>query len=79
MMQGVDNFRSYVTTWYEGILDTIFFADDQDQLIKSQICSVLAGYVWDTENPYVRNHKHALHKLASMIEFRDSRKKLPAN
>ena len=49
MMQGVDTFRSYVMAWYEGTLDTIFFADDQDPLIKSQICSVLAGYVWDLE------------------------------
>lgn len=79
MMQGVDTFRSYVTNWYDGTLDTIFFADDQDPLIKSQICSVLAGYVWDTENPYVKYHHNALYKLASMIEFRDSRKKLPAN
>lgn len=79
MMQGVNTFRSYVTTWYEGTLDTIFFADNQDPLIKSQICSVLAGYVWDTTNPYVRNHNNALYKLASMIEYRDSHKKLPAN
>jgi flavin-dependent dehydrogenase len=79
MMQGVNTFRSYVTTWYEGTLDTIFFADDQDPLIKSQICSVLAGYVWDTTNPYVRYHNNALYKLASMIEYRDSHKKLPAN
>ncbi len=71
MMQGVNTFRSYVETWYEGVLDTIFFADNQDPLIKSQICSVLAGYVWDTTNPYVRNHKTALHKLASLITYRD--------
>jgi flavin-dependent dehydrogenase len=71
MMQGVNTFRSYVETWYEGVLDTIFFADNQDPLIKSQICSVLAGYVWDTTNPYVRNHKNALHKLASLISYRD--------
>ena len=57
MMQGVDTFRSYVMAWYEGTLDTIFFADNQDPLIKSQICSVLAGYVWDLNNPYVKNHK----------------------
>ncbi len=65
MMQGVDTFRSYVMAWYEGTLDTIFFADDQDLLIKSQICSVLAGYVWDISNPYVKNHKTGLHRLAS--------------
>ncbi len=71
MMQGVDTFRSYVMAWYEGTLDTIFFANDQDALIKSQICSVLAGYVWDLTNPYVKNHKTWLHRLASMITFRD--------
>ena len=74
MMRGVDTFRSYVMAWYEGTLDTIFFADDQDLLIKSQICSVLAGYVWDISNPYVKNHKTGLHRLASMITYRDSLK-----
>lgn len=72
MMQGVDTFRSYVMAWYEGTLDTIFFADNQDPLIKSQICSVLAGYVWDLENPYVKNHASALQRLAALISFRDS-------
>ena len=72
MMQGVNTFRSYVMAWYEGTLDTIFFADNQDPLIKSQICSVLAGYVWDTTNPYVKDHTTALHKLARIITMRDS-------
>jgi flavin-dependent dehydrogenase len=76
MMQGIDTFRSYVMAWYEGVLDTIFFADDQDETIKSQICSVLAGYVWDSSNPYVKNHKTALHKLASIIQLRDSMRKI---
>jgi flavin-dependent dehydrogenase len=75
MMQGVNTFRSYVTNWYDGTLDTIFFADDQDLHIKSQICSVLAGYVWDLNNPYVKFHHNALYKLSSMIEYRDSLRK----
>lgn len=75
MMQGVNTFRSYVEAWYDGTLDTIFFADDQDLHIKSQICSVLAGYVWDLKNPYVKFHHNALYKLSSMIEYRDSLKK----
>lgn len=74
MMQGVNTFRSYVMAWYEGTLDTIFFADNQDPKIKSQICSVLAGYVWDTTNPYVKDHTTALHKLARIITMRDSLK-----
>ena len=75
MMQGVDTFRSYINSWYDGTLDTIFFADNQDPLIKSQICSVLAGYVWDLENPYVKNHSTALEKLASLIQLRDRQQK----
>ncbi|RYY23296.1 MAG: NAD(P)/FAD-dependent oxidoreductase [Chitinophagaceae bacterium] len=70
-MQGVNTFRSYVMAWYEGTLDTIFFADQQNPLVKSQICSVLAGYVWDLNNPYVKFHDTALHKLARMIDLRD--------
>jgi flavin-dependent dehydrogenase len=71
MMQGVNTFRSYVMAWYEGTLDTIFFADNQVPKIKSMICSVLAGYVWDLNNPYVKDHTTALQKLARMIELRD--------
>lgn len=74
MMQGVDTFRSYVLSWYDGTLDNIFFAENQDPFIKSQICSVLAGYVWDLDNPYVKYHQHALNKLSSMISYRDSHK-----
>jgi len=72
MMQGVNTFRSYVMAWYEGTLDTIFFADNQVPETKSMICSVLAGYVWDTTNPYVKDHDTALAKLAKLIRLRDS-------
>ena len=71
MMQGVNTFRSFVMAWYEGTLDTIFFADNQVLRIKSMICSVLAGYVWDLKNPYVKDHTTALQKLARTIELRD--------
>lgn len=71
MMQGVNTFRSYVMAWYEGTLDTIFFAKDQDMKVKSMICSVLAGYVWDKNNPYVKDHEFGLQKLARLIDVRD--------
>jgi flavin-dependent dehydrogenase len=71
MMQGVNTFRSYVMAWYEGTLDTIFFADNPDIEVKNMICSVLAGYVWDTNNPYVKDHTTALVKLAKLIKLRD--------
>jgi hypothetical protein len=68
MMQGVNTFRSYVMAWYEGTLDTIFFAKAPRQDIKNKICSVLAGYVWDMKNPYVREHDIALQRLANWIK-----------
>ena len=68
MMQGINTFRSYVMAWYDGTLDVIFFANKQRQEIKNQICSVLAGYVWDLENPYVKEHQIALTRLAKWIK-----------
>ena len=32
-----------------------------------QICSVLAGYVWDLENPYVKNHDTYLKRMVRLI------------
>jgi len=72
MMQGINTFRSYVMAWYDGTLDIIFFADNQDPSIKSMICSVLGGYDWDMDNIYVKDHSTALHKLARVITLRDS-------
>ena len=64
---GVDTFRSYVNAWYDGRLQKIFFADDQDPEVKRQICSVLAGYVWDTDNSYVASHQTILDRLVRLI------------
>jgi flavin-dependent dehydrogenase len=69
VMQGVNTFRSYVMAWYEGTLDTIFFSDNPNPEIKNMICSVLAGYVWDLNNPYVKKHDTELTRLAKLISF----------
>ena len=71
VMQGVNTFRAYVEAWYDGTLDTIFFADDPVQEIKNKICSVLAGYVWDMNNDFVKDAKTSVTKLARTIEARD--------
>jgi flavin-dependent dehydrogenase len=71
-MQGVNTFRAYVMAWYDGTLDTIFFADNQDPVAKSKICSVLAGYVWDLENNFVKDNSAAISKLARVITLRDT-------
>lgn len=72
IQQGVDTFRTYVMSWYDGSLEKIFFASDRDKLIKEKICSVLAGYVWDHENVYVREHATAIPNLVRTIRMRDA-------
>ncbi len=69
MMQGINTFRSYVAGWYEGDLHEIFFSENPDSEIKKQICSVLAGYVWDLDNPFVKRHDRALKSLANVIRM----------
>ncbi|PCJ71636.1 MAG: FAD-dependent oxidoreductase [Rhodobiaceae bacterium] len=51
--RGVETFRHFVTGWYSGELQDIFFASYRDPKIQRMICSILAGYAWDEENPYV--------------------------
>jgi flavin-dependent dehydrogenase len=68
MEEGVDVFRTYVNAWYNGDLQKIFFSNRIEESIKAQICSVLAGYVWDYSNPFVRKHKERVEGLAQMIE-----------
>jgi flavin-dependent dehydrogenase len=69
IQQGVDTFRTYVMAWYDGTLEKIFFAENSDPQVKRQICSVLAGYVWDQENPFVREHDTALTKLVKILRY----------
>lgn len=68
MMQGVDVFRTYVNGWYDGTLFKIFFAENRNPEIMSQICSVLAGYVWDENNPFVKNHEKNVRTLGRYLE-----------
>ncbi|MFN8283458.1 MAG: NAD(P)/FAD-dependent oxidoreductase [Chitinophagales bacterium] len=68
-MYGVNTFRTYVMSWYDGSLQKIFFAPNPNPMIKKQICSVLAGYVWDTENPFVKKHDTAVKALAKVVSY----------
>jgi len=68
MLKGVDVFRTYVNGWYDGTLFKIFFAENRNPEIMSQICSVLAGYVWDENNPFVKNHEKNVRTLARYLD-----------
>lgn len=65
---GVDVFKTYVTEWYTGNLQKLFFHQPENPDIKQKICAVLAGYVWNKENPFVTKHKHVVKNLASLID-----------
>ena len=69
MEHGIDVFRSYVNAWYNGDLQTIFFVENGSNEFKRQICSVLAGYVWDISNPFVKKHNSVLQTLAKVISI----------
>ena len=69
MKKGVSVFASYVKEWYTGNLQTIFFDGADNLEIKRQICSVLAGYVWDETNPFVKNHDRLIKTLATIINL----------
>jgi flavin-dependent dehydrogenase len=55
LMQGVNTFRDFVNAWYDGGLQDIIFTPDKNESVKRMICSILAGYAWDVENPYVKD------------------------
>ncbi len=71
MQQGVDTFRTYVNGWYDGTLHKVFFAEQKEEQFMNQICSVLAGYVWDENNPFVRQHEKMLKTLVKVIEINE--------
>ncbi|MDX2362681.1 MAG: NAD(P)/FAD-dependent oxidoreductase [Crocinitomicaceae bacterium] len=68
IVHGVETFRTYIEAWYSGKLHNIFFSDQVDTKIKEQICSVLAGYVWDKSNPFVARHEKSVENLSNFLE-----------
>ncbi len=55
LKQGVNTFREFVEGWYDGRLQNVIFSESKENDVKRMISSILAGYAWDVENPYVEN------------------------
>lgn len=68
LKRGVDVFRTFVSTWYDGSLQKIIYTTESNMEMKRQICSVLAGYVWDQKNPFVKQHARAVKALANVLK-----------
>jgi flavin-dependent dehydrogenase len=68
MSRGIDTFRTFVNAWYDQSLQKVFFAPTINSSLKRMICSALAGYVWDMDNPFVSRHDRKLSQLIRIIE-----------
>lgn len=67
LMLGVETFRGYVETWYEGALQDVMLSTVQPPDLRAGMCSVLAGYAWDKKNPYVGRSGQRLRALARLV------------
>ena len=63
---GVDCFRTYVEGWYDGTFQKVIFYPDSTPEIRQMISSILAGYAWDRDNPYVAESKRRLKVLEQL-------------
>ncbi len=69
LQKGVEVFRTFVSAWYDGGLQDVIFYSRQQENIKQMICSILAGYVWDENNPYVKNSTTRLNTLVELCRL----------
>jgi len=75
MLEGIDVMMTYIRCWYDGSLQKLFFQKDKPEIIKKQITSVLAGYVWDKKNPFVKRSQRSielLNEMTSQVEMSES-------
>jgi flavin-dependent dehydrogenase len=66
LQRGVDAFRAYVEAWYDGRFQDIVFYQDPPPAFRAMICSVLAGYAWETDNPFVADARRRLAQVAQL-------------
>lgn len=68
LKKGVDTFRTYVNGWYDGRFQSIIFSDQQHDRIRSMIASILAGYAWDSSNPFVAESERRLQNVYELCK-----------
>jgi len=71
LQRGVNTFRVYVDGWYDGRFQDVIFHDKQQPEIKAMISSILAGYAWDENNPYVKNARSRFNTLVELCRNSD--------
>ena len=73
MKRGIGVFTTYVKEWYTGNLQTLFFHQPENPDVKRKICAVLAGYVWDETNPFVKKHDNLIKNMAYLLKMEESK------
>lgn len=66
LRQGINTFRTFVTAWYDGRFQDVIFSEKRQDKITSMISSILAGYAWDLNNPYVAEPERRLNVLREL-------------
>lgn len=74
MKRGIGVFTTYVKEWYTGNLQTLFFHQPENPDVKQKICAVLAGYVWDETNPFVKKHDNVIKNMAHLLNIESEKK-----
>lgn len=67
LMTGVNTFRTYVDGWYDFRFQNVVYAPDRSPEISRMLSSILAGYAWDTENPFVAKSEQRLTALSEWV------------
>ena len=67
LMVGVNAFRTYVNGWYDGSFQDAIYAPNRNPEISRMISAILAGYAWDSNNPYVEKPERRLKALAETV------------
>lgn len=65
---GVDTFRCFVEAWYDESFQNVVYHDQHDDSVRRMISSILAGYAWDEQNPYVAKSVRRLSVLAEICQ-----------
>lgn len=72
LMVGVETFRAYVQGWYSGEFQDVVFYKNAQPEIRRMISSILAGYAWDTNNPFVASPQRRLRMLSELCRSADA-------
>lgn len=66
LKKGVDTFRTFVTAWYDTRFQDVIYHHTHNDDVKAMISSILAGYAWDENNPYVKDSERRMNVLAEI-------------